>query len=81
MDPADQHQRPEGNSGDDVEYARDSFDDSPWEDVDLPHDWAIQGPFYTQQDPPVGGGMGACLFMESAGIGDSLTSSQMIWTR
>jgi beta-galactosidase len=29
-----------------------------WETVDLPHDWAINGPFYTDSSPPIGGGMG-----------------------
>ncbi len=34
------------------------FDDSIWQQVTIPHDWAIEGPFYEGEDVPVGGGMG-----------------------
>jgi beta-galactosidase len=37
--------RPEGNIGADVAYTQSSFDDSNWRKVNLPHDWAIEGPF------------------------------------
>ncbi|KAK7429810.1 hypothetical protein QQZ08_003655 [Neonectria magnoliae] len=58
-DPADRHQRPNGSSlGDAIRFAQDSFDDGDWEIIKLPHDWAVQGPFYTEEDPIVGGGMG-----------------------
>ncbi|KAK7424477.1 hypothetical protein QQX98_000442 [Neonectria punicea] len=57
--PADRHQRPNGSSlGDDISFTQDSFDDGDWEAIKLPHDWAAQGPFYTEEDPIVGGGMG-----------------------
>ena len=36
-------------------FARADFDDSQWQRVDLPHDWAIEGPFITAGGP---GGMG-----------------------
>jgi beta-galactosidase len=40
------YQRPSGTPpGSDVQYVQDSFDDSKWEPVNLPHDWAIKGPF------------------------------------
>lgn len=55
---ADVYQRPPGNPGGDVSYVQGSFDDSAWETVNLPHDWAIKGPFYTEEDPIIGGGMG-----------------------
>lgn len=42
----------------DVEYAQADFDDSDWVALDLPHDWAIQGPFYDGDDPPVSGSGG-----------------------
>lgn len=29
----------------DVEYVRPDFDDSQWRQLNLPHDWAIEGPF------------------------------------
>ncbi|KAF7519947.1 hypothetical protein G7054_g12936 [Neopestalotiopsis clavispora] len=59
-----QYQRPNGTSpGQDVEYTQASFDDSTWEAVDLPHDWAIKGPFNA---PGISGGMGR---LPSNGIG------------
>ena len=41
----DKHKRPEGNPGKDVPYIKADFDDSRWRQLDLPHDWAIEGPF------------------------------------
>ena len=57
-DPANRHVRPEGNPGADFPFVQHSFDDSAWEAVTLPHDWAIKGPFYAGDPAPVGGGMG-----------------------
>ena len=57
-DPAKRHERPEGNPGSDFAFVQDDFDDSDWKRVDLPHDWAIDGPFFEEADPEVGGGMG-----------------------
>jgi beta-galactosidase len=37
--------RPPGNPGGDVTYVQPGFDDSGWQAVTLPHDWAIEGPF------------------------------------
>ncbi|MFY0601252.1 MAG: DUF4982 domain-containing protein [Cyclobacteriaceae bacterium] len=31
--------------GDDLEYVRPSFDDSPWRQLSLPHDWSIEAEF------------------------------------
>jgi beta-galactosidase len=42
-----QLQRPEGNLGSDVAYVAPIFDDSSWRKVNLPHDYAIEGPFTT----------------------------------
>ena len=39
------HHRPDGNPGEDVPYTQNAFDDRTWRRVDLPHDWAIEGPF------------------------------------
>ena len=36
--------RPEGNPGSGVFYALPDFDDRNWQQVNLPHDWAIEGP-------------------------------------
>lgn len=32
-----------------------NYDDSGWENVDLPHDWAIEGPFKPEYNPRTGG--------------------------
>lgn len=45
-------------------YARADFDDTRWQRVDLPHDWAIAGPFIIDGGP--GGGMGR---LPSPGVG------------
>ena len=42
--------RPEGNPGWDISYVRPDCNDSGWQHVTLPHDWAIKGPF--EQDLP-----------------------------
>lgn len=39
------HKRPMGNPGADVPYVKTDFDDSRWRQLNLPHDWAIEGPF------------------------------------
>ncbi|MBN2214529.1 MAG: DUF4982 domain-containing protein [Bacteroidales bacterium] len=52
------HMRPEGNPGSDFPFVQNDFDDSSWETIDLPHDWAINGPFQQGWDTEVGGGMG-----------------------
>ncbi|KAI6801156.1 beta-galactosidase [Hortaea werneckii] len=58
-DPANHFETPEGLPPVEVPYAQTSFDDSSWKLVSVPHDWAIDGPFYTdEEDPVVGGGMG-----------------------
>ena len=62
-DPAKRFARPEGNPGSDVAYVQAGFDDSSWRQVNLPHDWAIEGPFNSGR---VGGGMGR---LPSPGIG------------
>ena len=54
--------RPEGNLGDGVAYVQPDFDDSAWRQINLPHDWAIEGPFIRSG----GGGMGR---LPSAGVG------------
>ena len=53
-DPDKRYTRPAGNYGADVPYVSPAFDDSGWSTVNLPHDYAIEGPFITTG----GGGMG-----------------------
>ena len=60
-DPAKHYIRPESQQsreGSDFPFVRSDFDDSSWENVNLPHDWAIKGPFFEGPNPEVGGGMG-----------------------
>jgi len=56
--PDKRHVRPEGEPGKDFPFVQRAFDDSHWKVVNLPHDWAIAGPFYSGNNPKVGGGMG-----------------------
>jgi beta-galactosidase len=58
LDPAARHPRPAGHPGSDFPFVQNAFDDRVWERVNLPHDWAIEGPFMTDRDVEVGGGMG-----------------------
>jgi beta-galactosidase len=62
-DPARRFVRPPGNWGGDVAYVRPEFDDRSWRRVDLPHDWAVEGPFITTGPA---GGMGR---LPSPGVG------------
>src|SRR6185436_5135447 len=55
---AKHYQRPDGNPGSDFPFVQNNFDDKGWESVTLPHDWAINGPFYQEANAIVGGGMG-----------------------
>jgi beta-galactosidase len=52
-DAARRHARPAGDPGGDVSFVQADFNDSTWQRVDLPHDWAIAGPFLI--DGPYGG--------------------------
>ena len=56
--PNNRYQRPSSEPNITVQYADSKFDDSDWKTVRVPHDWAIEGPFYVGDDVPVGGGMG-----------------------
>ncbi len=60
------YKRPEGNPGSDHPFVKSDFDDSGWKKITLPHDWAIEGPFYEGYPAPVGGGMGR---LPSPGVG------------
>lgn len=57
-DPGKKYKRPEGNPGEDFPFIQYAFDDGDWADINLPHDWAIKGPFYEGWGAEVGGGMG-----------------------
>lgn len=65
-DPTKKHRRPEGNPGSNFSFVQNDFDDSDWELLNLPHDWAIKGPFYEGYPALVGGGMGR---LPSPGVG------------
>ncbi|KAK0702397.1 glycoside hydrolase superfamily [Lasiosphaeris hirsuta] len=57
VDTTKQARRP-ADQPDNVTIAQPSFDDSSWEKLNLPHDWAVKGPFYTGSNAVIGGGMG-----------------------
>jgi len=57
-DPTKHHIRPDGSPGKDFPIVQSTFNDAAWQFLDLPHDWAITGPFMTGPNPEVGGGMG-----------------------
>lgn len=50
--------KPKGNPGANFPYVQSDFNDSNWEIVDLPHDWAIKKNFYIGNNAEVGGSMG-----------------------
>ncbi|WP_233264204.1 beta-galactosidase GalB [Lysobacter panacisoli] len=52
-DPARRHVRPAADPGSESAFVQSRFDDSGWQRVTLPHDWAIAGPFL--KDGPYGG--------------------------
>jgi beta-galactosidase len=62
-DPARRATPPAARWTGDVPYLRSDFDDRAWQHVEVPHDWAIAGPFI--EDGPMGG-MGR---LPSPGIG------------
>jgi len=62
LEPGSHYTRPDGNPGGSLSYTKAQYDDSHWNKVNLPHDWAIDGPFIEEG----GGGMGR---LPSAGVG------------
>jgi beta-galactosidase len=56
--PAARHIRPEGSPGKEFPFVQADFNDQEWEQVEIPHDWGIKGPFLEGPDAEVGGGMG-----------------------
>ncbi len=57
-DTAKHYPQPAGNPGAGFPFVQNDFNDNSWALVDLPHDWAIKGPFYEGEHTIVGGGMG-----------------------
>jgi beta-galactosidase len=57
-DPVKHHQRPAGDLGSNFPFVQNNFNDAAWEQVNLPHDWAIKEPFFKEINATVGGGMG-----------------------
>jgi len=57
-DTAKHYKKPAGNPGGDFPFVLKDYDDSLWEKINLPHDWAIKGPFFEGKDAEVGGSMG-----------------------
>jgi beta-galactosidase len=57
-DPLRHYKRPEANSVSNFPFVQFQFNETEWQQVNLPHDWAIAQPFYTADNAIVGGGMG-----------------------
>ncbi len=57
-DPAKRYPKPDGNYGADIPYVSPSFNDSSWRQLDLPHDFGIEGPFIAPGQPGSDGGTG-----------------------
>jgi beta-galactosidase len=59
-DPANHYKKPQGtpSPGRNFPFVQADFNDSHWQLIDLPHDWAITKDFYKGDNVPVGGGMG-----------------------
>jgi len=57
-DPSNRHIRPEGHPGIEFPFVQNDFEDSSWRQINLPHDWGIEGPFLSGWEAEVGGGMG-----------------------
>jgi len=47
--------KPGGNPGADVAFVKSNFDDSKWDVLTLPHDWAVKGPFEPGKADPATG--------------------------
>lgn len=56
--PVNHHVRPAGDPGNTFPFVQYGFNDNSWQSVTLPHDWAINGPFYKEANAIIGGGMG-----------------------
>ncbi|KAL5343281.1 glycoside hydrolase superfamily [Aspergillus crustosus] len=57
IDPSNRHARPAHEPNIRILFVSDDFDDSDWDLLRLPHDWAINGPFYTGEDPEISSDM------------------------
>lgn len=77
--PAQHHQRPEGQPGSDFPFVQGDFDDSAWEHVDLPHDWAIAGPFMEGWEAEVGGGPTVTIPSSSTSVPMSTLAAKTNW--
>ena len=57
-DETKRYTKPSGNPGGDFDFVSKNYNDSTWENLDLPHDWAITEHFCEGWGAEVGGGMG-----------------------
>lgn len=61
-DVSKRYPKPDGNYGGDIPYVSPTFDDRTWRQLDLPHDFAIEGPFIPPGKPGSDGAMGRLPF-------------------
>mgnify|MGYP003587159527 CR=1 FL=1 len=57
-DKSKHYTRPENNPVSDFPLLSSDYDDTKWENITIPHDWAIKKNFYVGDPAEVGGGMG-----------------------
>jgi beta-galactosidase len=61
-DPAKRFPKAEGNYGADIPYVQASFNDGTWRQLDLPHDFGVDGPFIPPGQAGSDGAMGRLPF-------------------
>jgi len=65
-DPAKKVTRPDGNPAEGVAYASPTFNDGSWRQLDVPHDFGIEGPFIPAGQAGSDGGTGRLPFFGQA---------------
>ncbi|BCS19873.1 uncharacterized protein APUU_20305A [Aspergillus puulaauensis] len=58
QDPEEHHKRPSEEPNVDIPFVKHDFDDNDWAGVKVPHDWAVEMPFLTGEDPIIPTTMG-----------------------
>jgi beta-galactosidase len=61
-DPAKRYVKPDGNFGGAIPYVASTFSDSDWRQLDLPHDFGVDGSFIPPGQPGSDGAMGRLAF-------------------
>ncbi|KAF2856827.1 glycoside hydrolase family 2 protein [Plenodomus tracheiphilus IPT5] len=65
-DVTNHYETPSSSPAIQIPYIESNFDDGDWDEVTLPHDWAIKGPYYVGDPTPIPGSMAR---LPSQGVG------------